>query len=521
MAVDAERTCAHCHRAIDPGAEHLALACGGGELTEAHAMHCSCAWAALSGAGEIQCGVPGCAARHGPSACTLHASSGRRSAALLATKVAGGPSAPGVRRRGRRLHLRRRLGAGRAGTRDHALRWRGRAPRARLQWRHPAGAQQPQAAGRAGLVRAPLLPSARRRGEHPRRAPGLLALRPARACVARGVRDVALRVRPGHRRGGAARRGRARAGLAAVVGARADLPRVAAAAQDRGPGGQAHERRRLPDARAQRAQDERQCQGPLLRAPAVQRAAQAVADAGAHDGRGGVHDGHLPHPGRGAGLHLGRALRQLRPAHDDGLRPVGRADAGGRLAEGEIGARRRPHARGRAAGRRHAQGLRRDLPTPKAAVAALTPNDDDIVHVGKCVFTFLEDALALVAGGTLPELAAPGVKGTKKGYNEGDPKYQVELESTLALRAGYEEASDDRHLPPGERLMAPEDESGDPDEEYRDGPPDGLGGGPSAAAPAPAPAIAPAPASAPAADDGAPLLPQTTVPEQKFKTIQI
>mmetsp|Transcript_39058 Transcript_39058/g.96838 ORF Transcript_39058/g.96838 Transcript_39058/m.96838 type:complete len:203 (+) Transcript_39058:627-1235(+) len=62
--------------------------------------------------------------------------------------------------------------------------------------------------------------------------------------------------------------------------------------------------------------------------------------------------------------------------------------------------------------------------------------------------------------------------------------------------------------------MAPEDESGDPDEEYRDGPPDGLGGGPSVAAPAPAPATAPAPASAPAADDGAPLLPQTTVPEQ-------
>mmetsp|Transcript_8214 Transcript_8214/g.21005 ORF Transcript_8214/g.21005 Transcript_8214/m.21005 type:complete len:282 (+) Transcript_8214:59-904(+) len=249
------------------------------------------------------------AAELAPTVRALTAVASRRLWTLVATKVAGGPTQAAASAFANEAFSRRRRGAGRAGARDHALRWRGWAAGAGLQWRHPAGAQQPQAAGRAGLVRAPLLPAAQRRGEHPRRAPGLLALRPARACVARGVRDVALRVRPGHRRGGAARRGRARAGLAAVVGARADLPRVAAAAQDRGPGGQAHERRGLPDARAQRAQDERQCQGPLLRAPAVQRAAHAVADAGAHDGRGGFHDGHLPHPGRGAGLHLGRALR--------------------------------------------------------------------------------------------------------------------------------------------------------------------------------------------------------------------
>jgi hypothetical protein len=90
MEVDALRTCSHCLLDLARGAEHLALPCGAGE---AHAMHCACAWAALSGAGEIVCGALGCAARHPPSACTLHAAGGTRSAALVERRVAGGPSA--------------------------------------------------------------------------------------------------------------------------------------------------------------------------------------------------------------------------------------------------------------------------------------------------------------------------------------------------------------------------------------------------------------------------------------------
>ncbi|KAJ1640084.1 hypothetical protein T492DRAFT_855409 [Pavlovales sp. CCMP2436] len=362
MAVDAERTCAHCQRALEPGAEHLALACGGGKLSEAHAMHCSCAWAALSGAGEIQCGVPGCAARHAPSACTFHASSGRRSAALLATKVAGGPSAP--------------ASAAFAAPGEQVL--------VTTHYVGTDGQLQPQAAGRAGRAPAPLCLARDAMASTPADPPtfSLPDLRELALREASGTWRFVFALATGE------------AEKIATDELRLGLPTLVLNACKTSVN--------VKDLFSVL----RLCNGwrtPLpMRAPTTDEAAFKVQS-----------------------------------AYGVGLTPEGAPQADDTPKDfAEV------------------------FPTPKAAVVALTPDDDDLVHVGKYVFTYLEDALAL-------------------------------------------KASDDRHLPAGERLMAPEDESADPDEELPSGPPDGLDGGSSDAAPTSAPATALAPASAPAANDGA------------------
>jgi len=500
LAVDAVRSCAHCHREFKPGAEHLALACGGGELTEAHAMHCSCAWAALSGAGEIHCGMPGCTARHAPSVCMLNASSCRRSAAPLATKVAGGPSAPASAAFAVEAAVFTSAAASAPGEQV-------------LVTTHYVGADGHLAPGFSGVIR---------RGRSNRKLLGALGSFVHHFCLQRNaaastpaeppafslndLRALALREASGTWRFVFALATGEAGPLVAdelVPGSRQWsalgptflawqlLLRIAGPVGKRTSG--ADYLTLVLNARKTSVNVKdlfsvlRLCNGrrtPLpMRAPTTDEAAfmtDIFLIPGAEPGSILVelfdNYGQRMMMGYDQWVVLMQAAisQKVQLAHGVGLTPEGAPQADDTPKDfAEI------------------------FPTPKAVVAALTPNDDDIVHVGKYVFTFLEDALALVTGGTLPELAAPGVKGIKKGYNEGDPKYQVELESTLALRAGYEGASDDRHLPSGERLMAPEDESGDPDEEYRDGPPDGLGGGPSVAAPAPAPATAPAPASAP------------------------